>query len=475
MVAAWVLPSSRVDAATVQSPAIPAPNSPPAQLGPLKLVSPLAVWPDVALILLRHLQPAVVGAVRAQLHDIGQHPSGKQLQPRATTLPLQLQAATDCKAGSLFDYGLVPTPRQHVPRGAARHTLASVVAPQKQHCMLRPPSTQRMYGLTYALHAWQRTGPMAPKSATCARWLGEPSAHQRAAIMARNTKPASAADRHPGGTGAAVRMHSSWPHPFRCHPPLAELNTGALPHLHGVVPGVLQRHGVDDGHQRQRRPLQQVPALGQHVEGGAQEAGAARAAVADDDGRVGGRRDGVRVLPPRLKHLAWAGTHSTRAAICQWSGGACRWQPADTSPRQFTRPLNTRVPSSSCLPPTWVGIAYGSGRGICEGSILLAAGAAGAMPGAMPVGIGGRGCCGMPPGMGGAMPGCDMLPGIGGGLPGMPPIGGCWPGGTIPGMGGCPGMGACPGSMPGCCAACCCGKPGMGGRRPAHAGAIGAR
>ena len=110
-------------------------------------------------------------------------------------------------------------------------------------------------------------------------------------------------------------------------------------------------------------------------------------------------------------------------------------------------------------------MAYGSGRGICEGSILLAAGAGGAMPGAMPVGMGGRGCCGMP-GMGGGMPGCGMPPGIGGGMPGMP-IGGCCPGGIMPGMGGCPGMDGCPGSMPGCCCTCCCGKPGMGGRIPA--------
>jgi hypothetical protein len=74
---------------------------------------------------------------------------------------------------------------------------------------------------------------------------------------------------------------------------------------------------------------------------------------------------------------------------------------------------------------TWVGMAYGMGRGTWDGSILLVADAGGACI------IPGMGACGVipgcMPGMGacGGIPGC--MPGMGGGRkPGcMPDIGSC--------------------------------------------------
>ena len=148
-------------------------------------------------------------------------------------------------------------------------------------------------------------------------------------------------------------------------------------HLHRVVSRVLQRQGADDGHQRQGCPLEQVCRLGDHVEGGAQEAGASRALVTHNNGGVGGGGDGVRVLPPRLKHLRPGGQAGRQGAAWEAGQFACsRWLDAGRPAHQLascsaTTPLhclhNKACPASPQAPtllPTCLGgdcVGHGAG------------------------------------------------------------------------------------------------------------------
>ena len=179
--------------------------------------------------------------------------------------------------------------------------------PQKQHSMERPPSTQCMYGLMYALQELQRKGPLAVQSMTCgSRWGGE-----RACLCGWVGKRGAA---EAGGNSSS--RTSLLAQAALCHT--------TLPHLHRLVPGVLQRQWADDGHKGQAGAPQDVRGLGHHVEVGAHEAGPCRPAVAHHNGRVGSGRDGVRALTPRLKHLHMEG----RLVRGQDGGGvvSAEWQ-----------------------------------------------------------------------------------------------------------------------------------------------------
>ena len=101
------------------------------------------------------------------------------------------------------------------------------------------------------------------------------------------------------------------------------------------------------------RALEHVCCLRQHVERGAHVARPARPAVAHHDGRVGGRRDRVRALPAASQ---------TPVPAARRQGGHGQADGTGTSGRQHG------LASPQGQPPvtarTWVGMAWGMGRGI---------------------------------------------------------------------------------------------------------------